>query len=581
MWAEYSLMLLWIVGLGTNSSCLLVLSSGVLILRLLSVGWQTRLLSDRVRSRRSSCWEARSFNPILRDLVVELRGLILRCEWIERSSDMDEQSRAREKSLDQALLDLQQFCGALEVAIVWLGCSGKVEWLSTRGEASRLRRVFKSRDLEGDPTRRLNSSESSLLRLYGFGCVKILRLSVGQSCVAFVGFEYQSVGINLLDFYRSGLVRPLENAFILKSRIGAYEDRIEETRELSNMRDLRFSHMSHDVRGPLNNVVNAARLIEATSCKDDLKRYVQIILSNSRRIGSLVEGFLDFSRSRAAEVEVNSEVICLHELQHEVEQMWGLEAQTKGLFLQFEQEGNSIEFLCDRTDMRRIVDNLVSNAIKYTEEGGVELAVRRTDGGQVAIIVRDTGPGMSSQQVELACKPYERLDNKGATGLGLGLAATEQMVQRNGGRLQFSSFVNFGTTVSVCLPAAPVKGTQSGKVLLVDDDADFLHVVEQGLSKKGWHVEFVSDFEQAEKSLASGGFVALLSDWQVGESNAEELLSKSTAVVNCGVISGHLEPPNSFKNRSQCFGGLQWFRKPVDLNDVHQWLQRCCEGSSS
>lgn len=591
MWFEYGLMLLWVVGLWSKSSNLLVLASGGLILCFLKTSAEIRALAEHFKHRSFSIrdgslvggppqsgvfrkhslevgfWDLTKYSPALRKLVAEARGLFLRCECIESSYEVSRESR--DKSLEDSLFDLQRFIGALEVALVWRGHAGEVQWLSTRGAASRFRRVVKSPILGGTANWRMSSSEVSLLRLYGIGCVKTFQLSGGGGSVIFVGFESKNVGFSLLEIYRAGLLRPLEDALILKSRIGHYEDRIQETRELSHLRDVRFSHMSHDVRGPLNNVVNAARLIESAGGEADVRRYVEIILTNSRRIGSLVEGFLDFSRSGASEVEVAPETVRLNELRHEIEQMWSLEAETKGLYLRFEEEGISIPFWCDRGDFRRIVDNLVGNAIKYTENGGIELSVKRIDGNQVGISVKDSGPGMTAEQLEIARKPYKRLSTDGVNGLGLGLAATEQMVRRNGGRLQLSSFVDYGTTVSVCLPTVHARETQSGQIMLIDDDPDFLHVVKQGLNRKGWKVEFAADFDEAEQWLADGDFLALLTDWQVGDRTAEDLLARSVSMLHCGVISGHRGPPNSLQGR------LEWFRKPVHLEEVHQWLEEC------
>jgi signal transduction histidine kinase len=120
--------------------------------------------------------------------------------------------------------------------------------------------------------------------------------------------------------------------------------------------------------------------------------------------------------------------------------------------------------LADRSRLRQVLVNLVSNAVKYNRPGGeVELSVSRSPDA-VRLAVRDTGGGMSAEEVERLFTPFERLSapSSGVSGTGLGLVVARQLVVAMGGQLEVDSRVGVGTTFTVALPEAPSPASPPG-----------------------------------------------------------------------------------------------------------------------
>ena len=331
---------------------------------------------------------------------------------------------------------------------------------------------------------------SDIERLKKINAALISRVerSMDQQGNAFTLFQ---TAINLENRVRSrteelrSTLRRLE-----ESNISLYA--AKEAAELANRSKTRFlAAASHDVLQPLNAAHLSISALAETQASEEGRRLVGQVERSLTTIGNLLQTLLDISRLDAGVVEPDIADIALEQLFASIKSDFQPLAEQKGLKFRF-RAGNAI-VRSDRTMLRRILQNIVSNAMRYTQSGGVLVGARRR-GAIVRIEIADTGCGIPSDQHEAVFEEFHRGvsvskgDISGA-GLGLGLSIVRRMAGTLGHPIGFSSVVGRGTVFRLDVPAASpnslpaaagasVPGHPRGyglfgtKVLLIEDDAE-------------------------------------------------------------------------------------------------------------
>jgi signal transduction histidine kinase len=180
------------------------------------------------------------------------------------------------------------------------------------------------------------------------------------------------------------------------------------------------------------------------------------ILAAGRHLVVLVDELLDIGRIEAGELHLEVEALPVADLCAEVLAMMQPLAQERSLTVDDQAAGAGTWVLADRVRLRQVLVNLVSNAVKYNRPGGqLTVSVGRSPDA-VRLAVRDTGTGMSAEEVERLFTPFERLSapSSGVSGTGLGLVVARHLVVAMGGQLEVDSRLGIGTTFTVALPEA-------------------------------------------------------------------------------------------------------------------------------
>jgi len=288
----------------------------------------------------------------------------------------------------------------------------------------------------------------------------------------------------------------------------------KEAAETANLAKARYlANVSHEIRSPLNAIYGYAQLIEqeAEVRPQDAAR---IIRRCAEHMTSLVESLLDISRAENGVLRVRSEIVRLPDFIDQIVLMMRPAAQAKGLQFNYEQSGRLPEFVrTDQSRFRQALINLISNAVKFTEQGSVTLRVGYR--GQIATFeIIDTGPGIAAEDRQRIFDPYERAsgERSGQAGIGLGLPITKAIVEILGGKLElestpgagscFRAVLMLGEVADMQLPATSQRricgheGPQRS-VLVVDDDPDQRSFLEQFLQSCGFEVVAVPNGETA------------------------------------------------------------------------------------
>jgi signal transduction histidine kinase len=245
--------------------------------------------------------------------------------------------------------------------------------------------------------------------------------------------------------------------------------RRQEAEDSSGRKSRLLASVSHDLRSPLNAISLTAQVIRRTAGDPTLAEQIPVLAqrlhANAAALGALVADVLDIAA-------VDSGRLCLHAAEFSLDELLAEEcrrllplAQAKDLRLTAELPGPPIRLRTDRVKLARVLDNLLTNAIKFTAAGGVTASADRVPGGAVLVQVRDTGVGIAAQNLdkifdELAQLPDPARDRH--PGWGLGLAICRRLVELMGGTIRVESEPGQGSTFTVWLPPACAADASDG-----------------------------------------------------------------------------------------------------------------------
>lgn len=217
--------------------------------------------------------------------------------------------------------------------------------------------------------------------------------------------------------------------------------------------------MSHELRTPLNAIIGFSDMLRNRPMNDpqQVQEYAGYINDAARHLLELINQVLDISKVHAGRMELSPALLQINDMVNHAVQLMQPRVAEKGLTLHCRLADDMPEICADETRLRQVLLNLLSNAVKFTPEGG-EISVLtewREQQRMACIEVRDTGTGMTPQEVARAREPFEQIHdqlNKKHEGTGLGLPISIALVELHGGNLEIESAKGRGTTVRVLLP---------------------------------------------------------------------------------------------------------------------------------
>ena len=321
--------------------------------------------------------------------------------------------------------------------------------------------------------------------------------------------------------------------------------REEALRENDRRKDQFLAHMSHEIRSPMTSILAYADILLSHLQHADDIECVKIIKQGGNHLLELIGDILDLSKIGSGKLKINREIVSLPTLINEVHSLMEVRAKEKKLPLILRYEGEIPENIeTDRTRLRQILFNLVSNAIKFTAEGKVEIMARvLPNDSALEVEVTDTGIGISREQQEKLFQPFMQANSattRGQEGTGLGLAITKQLVSMLGGEIAFESVPNRGSTFRIKMPIACRRATTAGtsngvncaatrrksKILLVDDNQMVCKAIGRLLETSGHEVAVAFDGQSAlEKAREFQADVVVL-DLELPDMGGYELLGQ-------------------------------------------------------
>jgi len=316
--------------------------------------------------------------------------------------------------------------------------------------------------------------------------------------------------------------------------------------ELANKAKTQFiSAMSHEIRTPFNAVLGILDILGDTKLTGDQKQLIQTAEKTSQSLLRIINDVLDYARISSGSVKIVQEPFHAPSVFDDVYRLFAMQAKDRNIELKIIGEGaDNVHLSGDQGRIRQILMNFVSNAIKYTRDGTVELIVetQKGDDGKYNLVckVKDAGRGISEEkQSHLFDEFYmgEEVDTRATEGTGLGLTICKILTKMMEGTIGVDSVEGDGATFWVSIPlkqteevlapresTAPIKSIDGKRVLLAEDNATNRMVVSRILEKKGVDLTVSTNGVEALSCLNTSAFDLLLTDVFMPEMGGKELV---------------------------------------------------------
>jgi PAS domain S-box-containing protein len=357
--------------------------------------------------------------------------------------------------------------------------------------------------------------------------------------------------------------------------------------------------MSHELRTPLNGVFGMLQLLRSTALDQEQAEYAGAAFASARHLLTVINDILDISRIEAGLVDIRQEPFRPRRLLKDVTAIFANQARNKGIGLDLRLDWPLPEVLYgDEGRIRQVILNLLGNAVKFTQEGGVRLeaGVLGLDGcgpPRLHCCVRDTGVGIPEDKIRHVFEAFTQVESTYSRrhgGLGLGLGVVRRLVGLMHGHVAVESEPGLGTSVHVTMEVG-LQGTHADvaetgasddpapmRLLLVEDEPTNRFAARRMLERAGHSVACAADGAEALEALRGERFQCVLLDVQLPDMSGEEVLAAMRAgrageparTVPVMALTAHAMPGD--RERLLSLGMDAYVSKPVDMDALQRAL---------
>ena len=374
----------------------------------------------------------------------------------------------------------------------------------------------------------------------------------------------------------------------------------EEAMEANQAKSIFLANMSHEIRTPINVMLGMNEMILRESASKEIVQYAESVEKAGRYLLSLINNILDITRIESGKLDITEEKFELRQLIQEIWMIGTKQAEAKKIDFVIEAEEELPKYLTgDVLHTKQVILNLISNAVKYTEEGRVTLEINAS-GDQIIFSVKDTGIGIRKEDMDTLFDMFTRVDMKrhrNIEGSGLGLTIAKELCEQMGGQIYAESIYGKGSRFTVCLPLKSTGEEKIGKwnfeeskkvsedrkrffapkakVLIVDDSQQNLQVLASLLQRTSMQLDKAGSGLECIKKVRSKKYHLIFLDYMMPEMDGMETFHKLREEENgqeVPIIAITADVSTGIRQKFLSEGFADYLSKPVMWDRLEEIL---------
>ncbi len=380
----------------------------------------------------------------------------------------------------------------------------------------------------------------------------------------------------------------------------AQEAAVEDSRLKSQF----LANMSHEIRTPMNGIIGMTEMLLGTTLSPLQMDYTETIKRSADSLLTIINGILDFSKIEAGRLEIDVVEFDLNEILRDIEMIFSMLSEKCGLRFIFSRPSFYATFRGDENRIRQVLNNLVSNALKFTERGEITVSVsvieESKDSTKLHFTIKDTGVGISEQNLSKLFQVFSQADDSNTRkfgGTGLGLSIAKRLVELMGGEIGVDSKLSAGSTFwfdltlengqpireghrakdRPTLPATPAGCGKAFRILVAEDHSINQKLIQAILEQLGHQVEIAVNGKEAIKFLERTNYDIVFMDCQMPELDGFETTkiirdSSDEKLKKIPVIAMTASAIKGDRERCLAAGMNDYISKPISIARIKEIL---------
>ena len=394
----------------------------------------------------------------------------------------------------------------------------------------------------------------------------------------------------------------IETEIASKDRLAKQSLELQQAAEVARRKNVFLAQLSHELRNPLSPILNAAQMLCEGRFEESEKLPVyEMLQDQTRQVVRMVNDMLDIARVEQGKIRLVKTPVDLHAVVKSSVNAVQSSAIEQGHSINVQLCEQPLIVLGDFDRLVQIVNNLLTNACRYTPDGGEICLDSKEENGKATIRVTDNGVGIPADQIDDVFKVFNQAEatEQSGHGLGLGLAIAKQLAKLHGGSVSVKSDgVNLGSEFQITLPLCdkvasesaqlkvaqaarkPLSDTSRFNILIIEDTHAVSFMFRRLLESAGHTVRIAKHVEEARDLIAAENPEIIFSDIGLPGMNGYEFakeLSANQDLNKIPLVAMTASSRNQDVLRATAAGFNHFLSKPIDIHEVREIIQKICD----